>query len=102
MATKKSDESKVIGNPRTERPKARITPEQKDLFLKAAALTGRSLSDFVIGCVYDTAARIVREHEAMTLITHDRKVFVASLLKAPAPGARLPKAAQRYKKQSGK
>jgi hypothetical protein len=38
----------------------------------------------------------------MTLSARDREVFVASLLKAPALGARLRKAAQRYKKQARK
>ena len=102
MATRKTGESKVNGNSRTERLEARITLEQKDLFLKAAALTGRSLSDFVIASAYETAARTVREHEAMTLSARDREVFVAALLKAPAPGARLRKAARRYKKLIGK
>lgn len=89
-------------NPRTSRLEARITPEQKDLFLKAAALTGRSLSDFVIASAYETAARAVREHEAMTISARDRQVFVAALLKAPAPGARLRKATRRYKQHAGK
>ena len=83
MAARKTNESKVNGNSSTERPEARITPEHKDLFLKAAARSGR-----------------VRQ--AMTLSASDREVLVAVLLKAPAPGARLRKAARRYKKQSGK
>jgi len=82
MATKKSDESKVNGNSRTAHPKARITPEQKNPGLKVAG-------------------RTEREHEAMTLSTRDREVFVAALLKASAPGPRLRKAARRYKKQAG-
>ena len=86
---------------RTARLEARITPEQKDLFLKAAGITGRSLSDFVVACAQETAARTVREHEAMTLSARDREVFVAALLNAPAPGARLRKAARRYKQRTG-
>jgi uncharacterized protein (DUF1778 family) len=89
-------------SPRTSRLEARITPEQKDLFLKAAALTGRSLSDFVIACAYETAARTVREHEVIALSARDRQAFVAALLKTPAPGARMRKAARRYKQHAGK
>jgi uncharacterized protein (DUF1778 family) len=88
------------GSARTARLEARITPEQKDLFLKAAALTGRSLSDFVVASAYESAARTVRDHEAMTLSARDRHIFVAALLKPPAPGARLRKAAQRYKRRT--
>jgi uncharacterized protein (DUF1778 family) len=83
MASRKTDESEINGNSRTAHLGARITPEQKNPFIKVAA-------------------RIVREREAMTLSTHDRQVFVAALLKAPAPGPRLHKAARRYKKQVGK
>jgi uncharacterized protein (DUF1778 family) len=40
--------------------------------------------------------------EVMTLSARDLEVFVASLLKVLAPGARLRKAARRYKKQARK
>ena len=82
---------------KTERLEARITPEQKELFSKAAALKGTTLSDFALACMHDEATRTVREYEAMILNAHDSKAFVASLLRQPAPGARLRKAAERYK-----
>jgi len=94
----KTDEIPDNQGPRTSRLEARITEEQKDLLSRAAALLGRSLSDFVVTCAYETAARTLREHQAMTLSNRDREVFVAALLKAPAPGARLRKAARRYKR----
>ena len=46
------------------------------------------------------SARTVRDHEAMTLSARDRQIFVAALLKPPAPGARPRKAAQRYKRRT--
>ncbi len=88
-------------SPRTARLEARITEEQKDLLSKAAALLGRSLSDFVVTCAYETATRTLREHQAMTLSNRDREVFVAAILKTPAPGARLRKAARHYKQNAG-
>lgn len=39
-------------------------------------------------------------HEAMTLSARDRQIFVAALLKPPAPEARLRKRAQRYKRRT--
>jgi uncharacterized protein (DUF1778 family) len=98
MAT--TETHKISDNqvPRTSRLEARITEEQKDLLSRAAALLGRSLSDFVVTCAYETAARTLREYQTMTLSNRDREVFVAALLKAPAPGARLRKAARRYKR----
>jgi len=86
---------------RNARLEARITAEQKDVLSKAAALLGRSLTDFVVTSAYETAARTIREHEAMVLSERDRKVFVSALLNPPAPGARLRKAARRYKQRFG-
>jgi len=85
---------------KSARFEARITAEQKSLFLKAATLTGRSLTDFVVASAQEAATRTVQQHEAMTLSLRDRKAFVAALLKPAAPGARLRKAAARYKRQA--
>ena len=90
---KASDDS-----PKKERLEARITRDQKSLFLRAAEITGRSLTDFVVASVQETAMRAVREQEAMTLSNRARKAFVHALLNPPAPGARLQKAARRYKR----
>jgi uncharacterized protein (DUF1778 family) len=46
------------------------------------------------------SARTVRDREAMTLSARDRQIFVAALLKPPAPGARLRKATRRYKQRT--
>ena len=46
------------------------------------------------------SARTLRDHKAMTLSARDREIFVAALLKPPAPGGRLRKAAQRYKQRT--
>ncbi len=86
---------------KTARLEARITAEQKALFLRAAELTGRSLTDFVISCAYEAASRTVREHETMILSSRDREAFVTALLNPPKAGSRLRKAARRYKQRSG-
>ena len=85
------------GTAKRARVEARITSEQKALLQRAANVTGRSLTDFVIGSAQEIAARTLREHEAMLLSARDRETFVAALLKVPAPGKRLRKAAKRYK-----
>ena len=86
---------------RRARLEARITPAQKALLERAAKLSGRSLSEFVVRSAQETATRIVREQELMSLGTQDRKAFVAALLKPAAPGSRLRKAARRYNKVPG-
>jgi uncharacterized protein (DUF1778 family) len=75
-----------------------VTEEQKQLFMQAAALQGRTLTGFLVSSAVEVASKIVREHEVITLTGRDREAFVASLLKPPAPGERLRKAAARYKR----
>jgi len=84
---------------KTARLEARFTKEQKELFLKAAAITGRSLTDFVVSSAQQTAVRTVREHQVLTLGNRDREVFVSALLKPPPPARRLRQAAARYKRR---
>jgi uncharacterized protein (DUF1778 family) len=83
---------------RSARLEARITADQKALFQRAAALTGRSLTDFVVSSAQEIAARLVREQQVMALSDRDRKAFVAALLKPTGPGPRLRKAARQYNK----
>jgi uncharacterized protein (DUF1778 family) len=97
MASTRTRETSDSRSAKKARFEARITAEQKTLFLRAAALTGRSLTDFVVVSAQEMAVRTVREHEAMTLSARDREAFVSALLNPPAPGKRLQKAALRYK-----
>jgi uncharacterized protein (DUF1778 family) len=77
---------------------ARLTEAQKTLLERAAQLSGRSLTDFVVNSAEDAAARTIREHEIMTLSTRDTEAFVAALLGPPRPTPRLAKAAERHRK----
>jgi len=82
---------------RFERLEARISPAQKALFKKAAALEGRTLTDFVISCVAQAAKRVVQENEVIKLSERDREIFVKALLNPGAPNKALRKAAAWYK-----
>ena len=84
---------------KTARLEARITAQQKALFLRAAQLTGRSLTDFVVASAQETASRTLREHDTLMLSTLDRKAFVEALLHPPVPAARLRKAVVRYRER---
>lgn len=87
--------------PKTARLEARVSPDEKKFFQQAAALQGQSMTEFLVNSIYDAAKRTVQEHEMMVLSARDRKAFVSAILKPPAPGKRLKKAAQRYKKNMG-
>jgi uncharacterized protein (DUF1778 family) len=86
---------------KTERFEARISAEQKQLFQRAAALTGRSLSDFVVSSAYEAAAQTIERFEVMSLSARDRDALVDALLNPPAPSRRLTEAARRYRKIIG-
>lgn len=85
------------GAQKSERLEARITADQKALFLEAADVLGRSLTDFVVSSVHDAAMRALRDHQITTLSARDSERFVEALLNPPAPGTRLRTAARRYR-----
>ena len=88
---------------RSERLEARVTPETKALFERAAEIRGSSLTEFVINSVLEAAHRAVRENDLRELTRRDRIAFVEALLgPAPAPNARLRSAAARHAQVFGK
>ena len=86
---------------RSERLEARITAEQKALLSRAAELSGRSLTDFVINSAQTAARDTIRDYENMTLSERDRQAFVAALLEDAQPSERLRRAADRYRRGTG-
>ena len=86
---------------RAERLETRVTAEQKALIEHAAALQGRSITDFVLTSVQDAARRAIEEHEIIALSLRDSQAFVEALLNPPEPSARLREAAARYKAVMG-
>ncbi len=81
---------------RRERLEARISPEQKQLLQRAAAIRGGTLTDFILASAREAAERTIREHDVMTLSVRDSEHFASLALDPPEPGERLRAAAQRY------
>lgn len=86
---------------RGARLEARISLEQKALLQRAAVLSGRSLSEFVVASAQEAASRVIQEHETIRLNRSEQVAFVTALLNPPAPGKRLRQAAAAYRKQMG-
>ena len=84
------------GDRRDKRLDARITADEKKMFERAAALTGRSMTGFVVSSLIETARRVIREHETMQLSARDSEAVVAALLDPPEPNAVLAQAARDY------
>lgn len=86
---------------RAARLEARISTAQKATLQRAANLSGRTLSDFVLVSAQEAAARVLQEHETIRLGRAEQIAFVTALLDPPAPGDRLRKAAKSYRRQTG-
>jgi uncharacterized protein (DUF1778 family) len=82
---------------RGERLEARVTAEQKALIEHAAALEGRSITDFVLASVHDAAKRAIAEHEVIQLSVRDSQAFVEALLNPREPGRRMKERIADYK-----
>ncbi|MCJ2093424.1 DUF1778 domain-containing protein [Methylobacterium sp. J-072] len=74
---------------RADRLEARVTAEQKALVAHAAALEGRSITDFVLTSVQDAAKRAIAEHEVIQLSVRDSRAFVEALLAPRDPSERM-------------
>ena len=74
---------------KTERLEARVPIFLKRIIQRAADLQGRSLTDFVITSLEQSAKETVREHELMKLSAQDSLTFAKALIDPPKPNAAL-------------
>ncbi len=86
---------------RGARLEARISAEQKAVLQQAAALSGRTLSEFVVASAQEAANRVIQDHETIRLSRAEQIEFVSALLNPPPPNTRLREAAAAYRKQMG-
>lgn len=89
------------GRTRAERLETRVTAEQKSLIEHAAALQGRSVTDFVLTSVQDAARRAIEEHQRLDLSVRDSRAFVNALLNPTPVNDRLRDTVRRYRKITG-
>jgi uncharacterized protein (DUF1778 family) len=92
----------TAANSRSARFDARLSATDKRLLDRAAELSGRSLSEFVLGSARDAALRTIERFEGMVLADpRDQAAFVDTLLNPPAPNRRLRQAIRRSRKAGG-
>ena len=80
---------------------AQDSPAQKHLLQRAATLSGRTLSDFVVASAIDAALRVIAEHESVSLSREEQLAFVQALLNPPESNARLKRGAKAYRQRTG-
>lgn len=84
---------------RSARLEARLSSDQKALLQRAATLSGRTLSEFVIASAQEAARRVLAEHESLRLSREEQSAFVQALLDPVEPNARLRRAAKAYRQR---
>ena len=83
------------------RLEARISTDLHALLKRAAALQGRSMTDFVITAVERAARRAVEDAEILRLSAEDQARFARALIDPPAPVAALKRAAKHHRDLTG-
>lgn len=86
---------------RDARLEARVSATQKSLLQQAAALSGRTLSEFVVASAQEAARRVLAEHESIRLSREEQLAFVQALLTPSEPNTRLKRAARSYRQRTG-
>ena len=87
---------------RTERLAARVPAAVKAQIHRAAELTGRSVSDFVIASAQAAAEETIRRYEVVQLTTNDSQLLADALLNPPEPNAHLRAAFDDYRQFAGR
>jgi uncharacterized protein (DUF1778 family) len=81
---------------KTARIEARLPEPVLALLRQAAALQGRTLSDFVVSSAREAAEQAIAGQEVIRLSLADQERFATQLLAPPKPAASLQRAAKRH------
>ena len=82
---------------KSARLETRVSTEQKELIERAAAYTGRSVSDFVVAHVEVAAKRVIDEYERLHLDREQSQILVKALLSPKRPNKKLRQAMENYR-----
>lgn len=96
-AAKRPTTSRVRG----ERLETRVTADQKRLIEHAAALQGRTVTDFVLTSVQDAARRAIEEHQHLELSVRDSQAFIQALVEPQPVNERLRDTIRRFRERTG-
>lgn len=97
----RSSVKSVRGRVRGERLETRVTADQKNLIERAAALEGRTVTDFVLTSVQEAARRAIEQHQRLDLSVRDSEAFVDALISPQPVNERLRDTVRRYRLAAG-
>ncbi|HEY5820160.1 MAG TPA: DUF1778 domain-containing protein [Mesorhizobium sp.] len=89
------------GRERNQRLETRITADQKRLIERAAAVQGRTVTDFVLASVQEAAKRVIEDHQRIDLTLRDSEALVEALLNPTPVNSRLRQTIETYRKMTG-
>ena len=92
-------QSRRVAPAKTYRFDARLNEEQKLLIQRAADLEGRTMTDFVLHSAEAAAERTIENRAMLVLTARETEAFVDAILKPPAPGPILRRAAREYREK---
>ena len=76
----------------------RLRPDSKDRIEKAANISGKSLTDFAVSTLLDTADEILERYHVAKLSNRDRDMFLAIIDRDVSPNEYLARAAKTHRK----
>ncbi len=85
--------------PKSARIETRVSPEQKLLIERAAAYSGRTVSEFILAHVEVAATKVIEERERLKLDQEQSRTLVDALLSAKKPNKRLRSAVENHRKR---
>lgn len=74
----------------------RVSPETKDLLVRAATLRGSNLTAFVLESAQERAVELIEQYERLRLTDRDRDRLLEALEHRPAPADALRRAFRKY------
>ena len=92
-------QSRRVAPAKAYRFDARLNEEQKLLIQRAADLEGRTMTDFVLHSAEAAAERAIENRAMLVLTAREAEAFADAILKPPAPGPILRRAAREYRKK---
>jgi uncharacterized protein (DUF1778 family) len=95
---KRLDPESALPPAKTERIELRVSPERKKKYQQAAALSGSTLTDFVINSSDTASEEIFRAHHRLDLSARDVEIIMQTLLNPPSPDEELLNEVKQYKK----
>ncbi len=84
-----------------ERMETRLPAEAKLQIEQAAAMQGRSVSDFVVQAALDQASKVIEQQRIVRLTVDESTALAELMLAEPKPNAKAMAAIRRYRKSIG-